>query len=136
VVISERCGHALTYKVLTADTGHVIYRSLLRHATTGDAILRVSMFVGEPDTQNDFFNVKNTDEYNLTDTPLPRHHPQDLIGRSFLMDQQPDGQRARGKIVQLVGDHESSLEDNPTRIQFRVSVNNNKAEEIIMYNKC
>jgi hypothetical protein len=28
VGISEHCGHALTYKVLTADTGHVIYRSL------------------------------------------------------------------------------------------------------------
>jgi hypothetical protein len=26
--ISEHCGHALTYKVLTADTGHVIFRSL------------------------------------------------------------------------------------------------------------
>jgi hypothetical protein len=50
-------------------------------------------------------------------------------------DEQPDGQRARGKIVQLIEGHESSLEDNPTRIQFRVSVNNNKAKEIIMYNK-
>jgi hypothetical protein len=51
------------------------------------------------------------------------------------MDEQSDGQKARGKIVQLIEDHESSLEDNPTRIKFRVSVNNNKAEEIIMYNK-
>jgi hypothetical protein len=57
------------------------------------------------------------------------------MGRSFLMDEQPDGQKARGKIVQLIEDHESSLEDNPTRIRFRVSVNNDKAEEIIMYNK-
>jgi hypothetical protein len=51
------------------------------------------------------------------------------------MNEQPDGQRERGKIVQLIEDHESSLEDNPTRIQFRVSVNNDKAEEIITYNK-
>jgi hypothetical protein len=51
------------------------------------------------------------------------------------MDEQPDGQRARGKIAQLIEDHESSLEDNPTRIQFRVAVNNDKAEEIITYNK-
>ena len=102
------------------------------------------MFVGEKDTHNeilksrdDFSNVKNMDEYKLADTPLPSpvFNPQDLIGRSFLMDEQPDGQKARGKIVQLIEDHESSLEDNPTRIQFRVSVNNNKAEEIITYNK-
>jgi hypothetical protein len=77
------------------------------------------------------------DEYKLADTPLPfpGFNPQDLIGQSFLMDEQPDGHKARGKILQLIEDHESSLEDNPTRIQFRVSVNNDKAEEIITYNK-
>jgi hypothetical protein len=51
------------------------------------------------------------------------------------MDEQSDGQKARGKIVHLIEDHESSLEDSPTRIKFRVYVNNDKAEEIIMYNK-
>jgi hypothetical protein len=40
VGISEYCGHALIYKVLTADTGHVMYRSPLRPVTTGDANLR------------------------------------------------------------------------------------------------
>jgi hypothetical protein len=77
------------------------------------------------------------DEYKLTDTSLPSpvFNPQDLIGWSFLMDEQPDGQRARSKIVQLIEDHESSLEDYPTIIQFRVSVNNDTAEEIITYNK-
>jgi hypothetical protein len=87
--ISEHCGHALTYKALTADTGHVIYRSLLRPVTTADASLRASMFVGESDTHNeilksrdDFSNV-NMDEYKLADTPLPSpvFNPQDLSGR-------------------------------------------------------
>jgi hypothetical protein len=133
--ISEHCGHALTYKVLTDDTGHVIYRFLLLPVTTGDANLRASMFVWEPDTHNeilkprdDFSNIKNMDEYKLTDTPLPSpvFNPQDLIGRSFLMDEQPDGQRAKGEIVQLIEYLESSLEENPTMVQFRVSVNNDK----------
>jgi hypothetical protein len=69
VGISEHCGHALTYKVLTADTGHDIYCSLLRPVTTGDANLRASMFVGENDThheilksRDDFSNGKNMDE--------------------------------------------------------------------------
>jgi hypothetical protein len=55
------------------------------------------------------------DEYKLADTPLPSpmFNPQDLIGRSFLMDEKPDGQKARGQILQLIEDHESSLEDNP-----------------------
>jgi hypothetical protein len=86
VVISEHCGHALTYKVLIADTGHVIYRSLLRPFTNGDANLRASMFVGEPDTHNeilksrDDFSSVNMDEYKLADTPLPSpvFNPQDF----------------------------------------------------------
>jgi hypothetical protein len=86
VGISEHCGHALTYKVLTADTGHVIYRYLLRPVTTGNANLRASMFVGEKDTHNkilksrdDFSNINNMDEYKLSDTPIPSpvFNPQD-----------------------------------------------------------
>jgi hypothetical protein len=105
--ISEHCGHALTYKVLTADTGHVIYHSLLRPVTTDDANLRARMCVGEPDThneivksRNDFSNVKNMDESKLADTPLPSpvFNPQDLIGQSFLMEELPDGQRQEAKF--------------------------------------
>jgi hypothetical protein len=89
VCISEHCGHAHMYKVLTADTEHVIYRSFLQPVTTGDANLRASMFVGEKDTHNeilksrdDFSNNSNMDEYKLADTPLtsPVFSPQDLIG--------------------------------------------------------
>jgi hypothetical protein len=51
------------------------------------------------------------------------------------MDKQQDGQQFRGQIVELIEDHESKVEENPTRIKFRVSVNEDKAEEIITYNK-
>jgi hypothetical protein len=51
------------------------------------------------------------------------------------MDEQEDGQKYRGCIVELIEDHESKVEDNPTQIKFRVSVNEDKAEEIITYNK-
>jgi hypothetical protein len=63
------------------------------------------------------------------------NNPEDLIGRSFLMDKQEDGKQYRGRIVQLIEDHESMVEDNPTRIKSWVSVNNYQAEEIITYNK-
>jgi hypothetical protein len=51
------------------------------------------------------------------------------------MDEQEDGQKYRVRIVELIEDHESKGEDNPTRINFRISVNGDKAEEIINYNK-
>jgi hypothetical protein len=90
VGISEHCVHALIYKVLTANTEHVICRSLLRPVTTGDANLHASMFIGEKDThheilksRDDFSNINNMDEYKLADTPIPSpvFNPQDLIGQ-------------------------------------------------------
>jgi hypothetical protein len=76
-----------------------------------------------------------TDEVSA-DPPLPpAFNPEDLIGPTFLMDEKEDGQKHRGQIVELIEDHESLLEENPTRIKFRVSVSNDKAEEIITYNK-
>jgi hypothetical protein len=78
-----------------------------------------------------------TDEVNAESSPCPSpiFNPEDLIGRTFLMDEQKDGQKFRGRIVEFIADHESRLEDNPTRIKFRVSVNEDKADEIITYNK-
>jgi hypothetical protein len=64
----------------------------------------------------------------------PIFDPEDLFGCTFLVDEQEDGQKFRERIVELIEDHESKVEDNPTRIKFRVSVHEDKAEEIITYN--
>jgi hypothetical protein len=37
----------------------------------------------------------------------------------FPMDTQEDGQQFKGRIVELLEDHESKVEDNPTRVKFR-----------------
>jgi hypothetical protein len=47
------------------------------------------------------------------------------------MDEQEDGQKLRGQIIELIKDHESKMEENPTRIKFRVSAKEDQAEEII-----
>jgi hypothetical protein len=143
VVISKHCGNALTYKVLTADTSQVIYRSLLRPANTDDVNLRASKFAGEPPTNNEVVKSRNSPPHIMAESkpadtapPSPVFNPEDLIGRSFLMDEQPDGQRPRATIIQLLEDHESKLEDNPTRIKFKCSLNNDQQEDIIMYIGC
>jgi hypothetical protein len=58
------------------------------------------MFAGEPDTHNEIVKSRcspphTMDEYKPADTisPSPVFNPQDLIGQSFLMDKQSDGQR-------------------------------------------
>jgi hypothetical protein len=117
--ISEHCGNAITYKVLTADTGMLF--------TVPSSVMRALMtliFVpaGEPITHEDV--VKSRHDFSPPDmgeyipatmpSPSPAFNPQDLFGCSFLMDKQPDGQRPRGTLVQMIEDHESSLKENPT----------------------
>ena len=70
-----------------------------------------------------------------SNTTTPVFNPEDLVGRTFLMDEQEDGQRFRARIVKMIEDHESDIEENPTRIKFLCSINNDQAEEIITYNK-
>jgi hypothetical protein len=145
VGISEHCGHALTYKVLLSESDVVIYHSLLRPAIPDDGNVRACMSGGESSIPTGPIKDRSTmDESKHASTPMdkidadipppPILNPEDWIGRSFLMDEQEDGLKFRGQIVELIEDHESRVEDNPTRIKFRVSVNNDKAEEIITYN--
>ena len=54
-------------------------------------------------------STTDDDAYNY-DTPV--FSPSDLIGRSFLMDKSEDGQQFRARVVELLEDHESSLEEN------------------------
>jgi hypothetical protein len=46
-----------------------------------------------------------SDEVNAESPPSPIFNPEDLIGRTFLMDEQEDGQKFRGRIVELIEDH-------------------------------
>jgi hypothetical protein len=103
------------------------------------------MLARHPDTHNEVFKSRNDfsqprnmdDESKLaaTTSPSPVFNLQDLIGWRFLMDKQSDGQKPRATITQLLEDHESSLEDNPTRTKLKVSLNKDQQEDIITYNK-
>ena len=146
VGISEHCGHALTWKILTDDTQQIIYRSLVRPYTAADPNLRAAMSGGEEDgvigdpiikskrSMSDFANHVITTQQPPSQPP-PVFNPEELIGRTFLMEEQANGEVHRAKIVQMIEDHESDINDNPTMIKFRLSINNDKAEEVITYNR-
>lgn len=51
------------------------------------------------------------------------------------MDTQQDGQKHRATIRKMIEDHDSKLEDNPTRLKFLISVNQDDGEEVITYNQ-
>ena len=75
------------------------------------------------------------DEDILKQNQMPVFNPNDLVGRTFLMDQQEDGQRHRARIVQAIEDLEAQVEKNTDRIKFRVSVNEDEFEDVLTYNE-
>jgi hypothetical protein len=60
--------------------------------------------------------------------------PQELLGRTFLMDTQEDGQRFCTCIVECISDHESNIHHSDDHVKFWISVNEDEYEEIITYN--
>jgi hypothetical protein len=58
----------------------------------------------------------------------------DLIGRTFLIPPQEDGQQHQARIIKAIDDHGKVLLKDQTRTRFLCSVNDGTREEIILYN--
>jgi hypothetical protein len=61
--------------------------------------------------------------------------PYKLVGRTFLMDPQDNGQCFRAQIVDRVEDHQSKVRKSDHHHKFRISVNDDQYEEVITYNE-
>jgi hypothetical protein len=44
--------------------------------------------------------------------------PQELLGHTFLMDTQEDGQRFRARIVECISNHESNIHCSDDHVKF------------------
>ena len=73
----------------------------------------------------------NHGETLATPMPMPIADPNDLMGCTFLMAPQPDGQRFRARIVRAIEDHERNLASNPEHTHFLCSVNDDQFDEIM-----
>ena len=58
-----------------------------------------------------------------------------LVGRTFLMDPQENGERYRTKILEALVESEEQLAKHPNCIKFICSVNNDMCEEVLTYNE-
>jgi hypothetical protein len=156
VGISTHCGHAMTFKVLTADTNKVILRSQVRPA---DDPLRpnlrlTDLFDGEPPSRI-YVEVQTrprevwksfpaltqilvksnkpvihqwylVDTSELVDTP-------ELVGKTFLMPGQQEGTIHRARIVEMIEDHRYSHENSRQHQRFKVSINDNEYDDVMTY---
>ena len=133
VGISEHVGHALTFKVLTNDTKKIIHRSWIRSALDPkERNLRIDLAMDDSTPEV----VKSKHDEDLREgKQMPTFEPTDLIGRTFLLPPEEDGQRFRGKIIESILENEEELNNQPDRIKFRCSINDEQFEEILSYNE-
>jgi hypothetical protein len=155
VGVSENVGHFMTYKILMDDTRWIIHRSNIRSAADPNARnLRLDPLNDEPpevvwslckaspasDHGEDFslHSIEPTNEdpeSPSTGDDMVVVDPQELLGLTFLMDTQEDGQRLHACIVECISNHESNIRHSDDHVKFRISVNEDEYEEIITYNE-
>jgi hypothetical protein len=150
----------MTYKILTEDTRRIIhYSNICLAADPNSGNLCLDPLNDEPpeviqslrkaspasDHEEDLslHSMEPTDEHPYTESTPDQSerddmvivNPQELLGRTFLMDTQEDGQRFRAHIVEYISDHESNVCRSDDHVKFRISVNEDEYKEIITYNE-
>ena len=163
VGFGEHCGDAMTHKILDHDTQKIIYRSAVSPKKSSTPNHRLAPHGGEVSTSSDPYEDKissgsplgspegsspgqkaptvvsrSRDEENPSGSkPMPTFDPSDLIGRTFLLPPEENGERRhRAKVTRQVV--EIIDQDNGQRIEyinFILDIGNGKVEEIISYNQ-
>ena len=62
---------------------------------------------------------------------MPLIYPSDLVGRSFIINTNDNGEKLRSQVVEAVHIYDDKLRDDPNHINFVCSVNDDKYEEIL-----
>ena len=81
--------------------------------------------------------IKSRDEENPSGSkPMPTFDPSDLIGRTFLLPPEENGERHRAKVtrqfVEIIDQDDGQRIEN---INFILDIGNGKVEELISYNQ-
>ena len=162
VGLGEHCGDAMTHKILDHDTQKIICRSAIRPKNSSTPNHRLAPHGGEvsassapcedkissgsplgdpegyPPEQKapTVFNRSRDEENPSGSKPMPTFDPSDLIGRTFLLPPEENGERHRAKVTRQVV--EIIDQDNSQRIEninYILDIGNGKVEELISYNQ-
>ena len=162
VGFGEQCGDAMTHKILDHDTQKIICGSAVRPKKSSTPNHRLAPHGGEVSASSDPSEdkissgspleypegsspnqkpptvlIRSRDEENLSGSkPMPTFDPSNLIGRTFLLPPEKNGERHRGKVTRQVV--EIIDQDNGQRVEstnFILDIGNGKVEELIPYNQ-
>ena len=155
VGFADNQGDSLTWRILTEDTQKIIIRSGVRSALRTTTNQRLASPSGEGTTlpfpipypqqssnslpldpldasTPNFEQFVKSQSGEDEDNPIPMANIDipNLLGRSFLLPPEGNGERHMAKIIDI-DDHGQPLED----IKFRLKINKDQAEEIMSYNQ-
>ena len=155
VGFADNQGDSLTWRILTEDTQKIIIRSGVRSALRTKTNQRLASSSGEGTTlpfpipypkqsSNSLpldpldASTPNFEQFVKSQSGEDEDHPipmanidiPNLLGRSFLLPPEDNGERHIAKIIDI-DDHEQPLED----IKFKLKINKDRTEEIMSYNQ-
>ena len=152
VGFGEHCGDAMTHKLLDKITHKVIYRSAVRPITKSNPNHRLDIDGGEsgasmgssegskptktPKVPTVFIISRQDDAGSSIIKPMPEFDPDNLIGRTFLLPPQENGERLRAKVTKKVVEEIEAADGNRLpNINFILDIGEGKVEELITYNQ-
>ena len=155
VGFADNQGDSLTWRILTEDTQKIIICSGVRSALRTTTNQRLASSSGEGTTlpfpipypkqsSNSLpldpldASTPNFEQFVKSQSGEDEDHPipmanidiPNLLGRSFLLPPEDNGERHMAKIIDI-DDHEQPLED----IKFKLKINKDQTEEIMSYNQ-
>ena len=147
---AEDIGHSATFKVFNEDTKEILYRSSLRKINPDTDVLNIPPYDPKPKNNLDDAEIEPVVQTRVPMNDIRRtamFEPQELVGRSFLMEPKPDGTRSRAKIigyeeedgiegdVDVMDAFQRDLELQEKRIKFKVKVGSTGLEEYVEWNE-
>ena len=155
VGFADNQGDSLTWRILTEDTQKITIRSGVRSALRTTTNQRLASSSGEGTTlpfpipypqqssnslpldpidasTSNFEQFVKSQSGEDEDHPIPMTNIDipNLLGRSFLLSPEDNGERYMAKIIDI-DDHGQHLED----IKFKLKISKDQAEEIMSYNQ-
>ncbi|KAL7573453.1 hypothetical protein ACA910_013768 [Epithemia clementina (nom. ined.)] len=140
VGFGEHVGDALTHKLLDAETNKVIYRSAVCPADARNPNKRSAPDGGESDPVKSlnptvFVQTRQDDDPSVY-KPMPDFDPDSLIGRTFLLPLDENGERNRATVTKKVVEQLETDEINlPQKINYLLDIGQGRSEQLVSYNQ-
>jgi hypothetical protein len=127
VGVTENVSHAMTFKILMDDTRKIVFCSNIRSALDPNCWnLHMDPLNKDPVLKPIIKSPSDTDDLHYGEssgaTLMTIVDPNDLVGCTFLMPPQEDGQRFHARIVHAIIEQAQGLAKEPEQIKFRINL--------------